>query len=53
MLAGSNGAGKSTLAERVLIPRTHLPFVNADLIAEDLWPGDRERQSQVRAISRG
>lgn len=53
VLAGSNGAGKSTLAERVLIPRTHLPFVNAGLIAEDLWPGDRDRQSQgARHLSR-
>ena len=49
MLAGSNGAGKSTLAERILIPRTHLPFVNADLIAEQMWPGDRDRQSQGAA----
>ncbi|QWF20354.1 zeta toxin family protein [Nocardioides sp. LMS-CY] len=46
LLAGSNGAGKSTLAELVLIPRTHLPFVNADLIAEELWPGDREEQAR-------
>lgn len=53
MLAGSYGAGKSTLAERVLIPRTHLPFVNADLIAEQQWPGDRDRQSQgARDVSR-
>jgi predicted ABC-type ATPase len=49
VLAGSNGAGKSTLAERILIPRTHLPFVNADLIAEQLWPGDRDGQSQGAA----
>jgi len=53
VLAGSNGAGRTTLAERVLIPRTHLPFVNADLVAEQLWPGDRDRQSQGgRDVSR-
>ena len=46
LLAGSNGAGKSTLAELILIPRTHLPFVNADVLAERLWPGDRDEQSR-------
>lgn len=46
LLAGSNGAGKSTLAEAVLIPRTHLRFVNADVMAEQLWPGDRPEQSR-------
>jgi predicted ABC-type ATPase len=39
LLAGPNGAGKSTLATRVLQPVTHLPFVNADLIAAERWPG--------------
>ncbi|MCL2543563.1 MAG: zeta toxin family protein [Nocardioidaceae bacterium] len=38
LLAGPNGAGKSTLATRVLVPRTHLPFVNADVIAAERWP---------------
>lgn len=53
LLAGSNGAGKSTLAERILIPRMHLPFINADLIAERMWPGDRDRQSlEAREVSR-
>ncbi len=33
LLAGPNGAGKSTLAERVILPVTHLPFVNADVLA--------------------
>lgn len=46
LLAGSNGAGKSTFAEAFLIPRTHLPFVNADLIAARLWPDDREEQAR-------
>ena len=39
LLAGPNGAGKSTLVTRVLQPQTHLPFVNADMIAADRWPG--------------
>lgn len=38
LLAGPNGAGKSTLVTRVLQPRTHLPFVNADAIAAQRWP---------------
>ncbi len=39
LLAGPNGAGKSTLAARVLQPQTHLPFINADLVAAERWPG--------------
>ena len=39
LLAGPNGSGKTTLATRVLIPVTHLPFVNADVIAAERWPG--------------
>jgi len=38
LLGGPNGAGKSTLAAKVLVPVTHLPFVNADVIAAQLWP---------------
>lgn len=40
LLAGPNGAGKTTLFERVIEPATHLPFVNADRIAAERWPGD-------------
>ena len=40
VLAGPNGSGKSTLALEVLRPVTHLPFVNADEIAAEHWPGD-------------
>jgi predicted ABC-type ATPase len=40
LLAGPNGAGKTTFFDRVLEPVTHLHFVNADLIAEQRWPGD-------------
>lgn len=44
LLAGSNGAGKTTFVEHFLLPAMALPFVNADLLAEDLWPGDRHAQ---------
>ena len=40
VLAGPNGSGKSTFVERVLAPETHLPFVNADVIARERWPGE-------------
>jgi predicted ABC-type ATPase len=40
LLAGPNGAGKTTFVERVLQPVTHLPFVNADAIAAERWPGE-------------
>jgi predicted ABC-type ATPase len=39
VLAGPNGSGKSTFVARVLQPATHLPFVNADEIAAERWPG--------------
>ncbi|MEY9950573.1 AAA family ATPase [Leifsonia sp. EB34] len=38
LLAGPNGAGKSTYVTRLLQPVTHLPFVNADVIAAERWP---------------
>lgn len=40
VIAGPNGAGKSTFYEHVLGPATHLPFVNADVIAAQRWPGE-------------
>ena len=40
LLAGPNGSGKSTFVDRHLAPATHLPFVNADVIAARTWPGD-------------
>lgn len=40
LLAGPNGAGKSTFNARVLSPVMHLPFVNADEIANARWPGE-------------
>ena len=38
LLAGPNGAGKTTFVADILQPITRLPFVNADVIAADLWP---------------
>lgn len=37
LLAGPNGSGKSTYVARILGPVTHLPFVNADVIAARRW----------------
>ena len=42
LLVGPNGAGKTTFFEQVLGPATHLPFINADLIARREWPGEEE-----------
>ena len=49
LLVGPNGAGKSTLATRVIQPQTHLPFVNADLIATERWPGDEAEHAYQAA----
>src|SRR3954471_18269261 len=38
LVAGPNGSGKTTLVTEVLRPVTHLPFVNADVIAAETWP---------------
>lgn len=40
VVVGPNGAGKTTFYDKVLQPRTGLPFVNADLIAAEHWPDD-------------
>lgn len=39
LLAGPNGAGKSSYVHDVLGPVTGLPFINADEIAAEKWPG--------------
>lgn len=56
LLAGPNGAGKTTFVDRILIPATHLPFINADRIAASLWPGEEEahayQASQIAARER-
>lgn len=46
LLAGPNGSGKTTLATRVLIPATSLPFVNADVIAAQRWPGQEVQRAR-------
>jgi len=38
LLAGPNGAGKTSYVRDVLIPATHLPFINADEITAERWP---------------
>jgi predicted ABC-type ATPase len=45
VLAGPDGAGKSTFVHEVLEPVTGLPFVNADEIAKDRWPGREQEQA--------
>lgn len=52
VLAGPNGSGKSTLYARVLRPVTHLPFVNADLIAAARWPEPSEAQAHAYDAAR-
>lgn len=49
LLVGPNGAGKTTFFERVLGPATHLPFINADLIARREWPGAEEAHGHEAA----
>ncbi len=46
LIVGPNGAGKTTIAEQVLT-QTALaaPFVNADVIAEQRWPGHTQRHA--------
>ncbi len=48
LLAGGNGAGKSTFYRLYLEPRG-LPFVNADLIARELFPEAPEAHSYEAA----
>lgn len=53
LLVGPNGAGKTTFFERVLGPATHLPFINADLIAHREWPGEEEAHGHEAAALAG
>lgn len=50
-VVGPNGAGKTTLYDMVLGPATRLPFVNADLIAKDRWPGEEEQHGWDASIA--
>ena len=56
LLAGPNGAGKTTFYAKVVEPATHLPFVNADLLAAERWPEDPETHayeaSRLAALQR-
>jgi predicted ABC-type ATPase len=46
LIVGPNGAGKTTFYERVIAPdRPGLPFVNADRIAADRFPGRELEQA--------
>ena len=50
LIAGPNGAGKTTLFELVIAPdRPGLPFVNADRIAADRFPGRELEQAYEAA----
>ena len=50
LIGGPNGAGKTTLFERVLAPlRPGLPFVNADRIARDRFPGEEVERAREAA----
>lgn len=52
LLAGPNGSGKTTFYEQVLGPATGLPFINADFIARELWPGSvRDRSYEAATIA--
>ena len=52
LLAGPNGSGKTTFYEQLLGPVTGLPFINADVIARELWPGsDRDRSYEAAKVA--
>ena len=44
MLVGGNGAGKSTFYQQALQP-LGIPFINADVIAKELFPDAPEAHS--------
>jgi predicted ABC-type ATPase len=48
LLAGGNGAGKSTFYRTQLEP-LGLPFINADILAKELYPESPEEHSYVAA----
>lgn len=49
LVVGPNGAGKITFFERLLSPVTHLPLINAGVIARQRWPGDEEAHGHAAA----
>ena len=48
-MVGPNGAGKTTFYEQILAPAANLPFINADLIAQERWPEDASRHAYEAA----
>ena len=50
VVAGPNGAGKTLFAGR-FAARSHLEFVNADLIAAGRWPGEEESHAYEAAAA--
>lgn len=53
LLAGPNGAGKTTLAQRVIVPATRLPFVNADeiVVRDGLTGAEAAYEASTRAAA--
>jgi predicted ABC-type ATPase len=51
VLAGPNGSGKSTFVREVLGPITHLPFINANEIAAERWPGEEEQHANEASLA--
>ncbi|MGI8632231.1 MAG: AAA family ATPase [Solirubrobacterales bacterium] len=50
LIVGPNGAGETTVYERLIAPdRPGLPFVNADRIARDRFPGHEIEQAYAAA----
>jgi predicted ABC-type ATPase len=49
LVIGPHGAGKTTFFERVLSPITHLPCINAEVLARQRWPGEEEAHGREAA----
>ena len=49
LLAGPHGAGKTSYVRDVLGPTTRLPFINADEIAVQMWPGAQPEHAYAAA----
>lgn len=50
LVAGPNGAGKTLFAGRFAV-ESRLEFVNADLFAAELWPGEEESRAYEAAAA--
>jgi predicted ABC-type ATPase len=51
ILAGPNGSGKSTFVRDVLGRETGLPFINADDLAKERWPGAEEEHAYDASLA--